>query len=188
MLAIDKNEIARMTEEHGGAWGINHTRRLLHLIDHIGEGTQYDREVVWLAAHLHDWGAYKPWPRTDVDHVQRSLEVVGTFLAEQGFPEDFRAQVLECIGGHHRVDSDMSTEAILLRDADVLDFLGVVGVLRDFSKNPKDLRKGYETTKKRRERLPKTLYLEKSKELAETRTRQMDKFLAIFETDSFGCF
>jgi hypothetical protein len=82
----------------------------------------------------------------------------------------------------------MSIEAILLRDADVLDFLGVVGILRDFSKNPKELRKGYETTKKRREKLPKTLHLEKSKELAETRLRQMDKFLAIFETDSFGCF
>ncbi len=149
---------------------------------------QYDREVVWLAAHLHDWGAYKPWVQPDVDHVQRSLEVVETFLTEQGFPEDFRAQVLECVGGHHKGHSDMSTEAILLRDADVLDFLGVVGVLRDFSKNPKDLRKAHETTKKRRERLPKTLFFEKSKQLAETRTRQMDKFLAIFETDSFGCF
>ena len=82
----------------------------------------------------------------------------------------------------------MSTEAILLRDADVLDFLGVVGILRDFSKSPKDLRKGYETTKKRREKLPKTLFFEKSQELAKTRLRQMDKFLAIFETDSFGCF
>ena len=188
MTTFDKNEIVRLTEEYGGTWGINHTRRLLHLIDHIGEDVRYDKDVVWLAAHSHDWGAYKPWGQPDVDHVQRSLEVVESFLTEQGFPEDFRAQVLECIGGHHRSDSDMSTEAILLRDADVLDFLGVVGVLRDFSKNPKDLRKAYETTKKRRERLPKTLFFEKSKELAEARTRQMDKFLAIFETDSFGCF
>ena len=188
MSPINKDEIARLTEEYGGAWGINHTRRLLHLVDYIGEGMQYDKEVVWLAAHLHDWGAYKPWVQEGVDHVQRSLEVTETFLTEQGFPESFRAQVLGCIGGHHKSHSDMSTEAILLRDADVLDFLGIVGVLRDFSKKPKDLRKGYETTKKRRERLPKTLFLEKSKELAEARTRQMDKFLAIFETDSFGCF
>ena len=188
MTAIDKGEVARLTEEYGGSWGINHTRRLLHLIEHIGEGLQYDAEVVWLAAHLHDWGAYKPWLQEGIDHVQRSLEVVETFLEEQGFPEDVKSKVLECIGGHHSSESNMSIEAILLRDADVLDFLGVVGILRDFSKKPKDLRLGYETTKKRRERLPKTLFLEKSKELAEARTRQMDKFLAIFETDSFGCF
>ena len=188
MSAIDKEEIARLTEEYGGTWGINHTRRLLHLIDHIGEGLEYDGEVLWLAAHLHDWGAYKPWVQPDVDHVQRSLEVVEPFLTEQGYPGDFKSKVLECIREHHSSRSDMSLEAVLLRDADVLDFLGVVGILRDFSKNPKELRKGYETTKKRRERLPKTLYLEKSKELAETRIRQMDKFLAIFEMDSFGCF
>ena len=37
MSAIDKEGIARITEEYGGSWGINHTRRLLHLIDLIGE-------------------------------------------------------------------------------------------------------------------------------------------------------
>jgi len=188
MTVIDRDEIARLTEEYGGDWGINHTRRLLHLIDLIGEGLQYNTDVVWLAAHLHDWGAYKPWVKDGADHVQRSLEVVKAFLAEQGFPENLKSKVLECIAGHHSSHSEMSTEAILLRDADVLDFLGVVGILRDFSKNPKKLRQGYETTQKRRQKLPKTLFLEKSKELAEMRTRQMDKFLAIFETDSFGCF
>ena len=188
MSAIDKEEIARLTEEYGGSWGINHTRRLLHLIELIGEDLQYDADVVWLAAHLHDWGAYKPWIQEGVDHVQRSLEVVETFLTEQGYREKFKAQVLECIREHHGSRSEMSIEAVLLRDADVLDFLGVVGILRDFSKKPKDLRAGYETAKKRRERLPKTLALEKSRELAEARIRQMDKFLAIFEMDSFGCF
>jgi len=188
MSVIDKDEIARLTEEYGGEWGLNHTRRLLHLTGQIGEDLQYDRDAVWLAAHLHDWGAYKPWLQEEIDHVQRSLEVVEAFLKGQGYSQDFNSKVLECIREHHSSRSDMSIEAILLRDADVLDFLGVVGILRDFSKNPKALRKAYETVKKRRDRLPKTLLLEKSKELAATRIRQMDKFLAIFETDSFGCF
>jgi hypothetical protein len=29
MKAIHKDEIIRLTEEYGGQWGINHTRRLL---------------------------------------------------------------------------------------------------------------------------------------------------------------
>ena len=53
-MDIDRNEIARLTEEYGGQWGINHTRRLLELISIIGEGMEYNGEAVWMAAHLHD--------------------------------------------------------------------------------------------------------------------------------------
>ena len=188
MTEINKDEIARLTKEYDGEWGINHTRRLLHLIDIIGRDIQYDADVTWLAAHLHDWGAYGPWVLPGENHMQRSLQVVETFLLEQGYSQELTSKVLECIENHHCSDSDMSNEAILLRDADALDFLGVVGILRDFSKKPKNLREGYETTNKRKEKLPQTLHLEKSKALAEIRIRQMDEVLNAFEVDSFGCF
>ena len=207
MNAIDKAEIALLTEQYGGAWGINHTRRLLHLVSLIGEDVPYDAEVVWLAAHLHDWGGYEPWAQTGVDHVERSLQVVDAFLAERGCRDDLKARVLECIGSHHGlpeggagVGADPaanfdgattpgpSVEAVLLHDADVLDFLGPVGIVRDFSKNPRDLRKGYETAMKRRERLPQKLRLEKSRELAEPRVRQMDELFEALLADSAGHF
>ena len=98
MPGIEHHEIARLTEEYGGAWGINHTRRLLHLIEIIGAGQSYDAEVVWLAAHLHDWGAYAPWAQPGVDHVVRSLEVAREYLAEHACPADLAAAVLGCIG------------------------------------------------------------------------------------------
>jgi hypothetical protein len=47
-----------------------------------------------------------------------------------------------------------------MRDADGLDFLGAVGVLRDFSKNPRDLRAAFEQVRKRREKVPAMLQLE----------------------------
>jgi uncharacterized protein len=188
MTTIDKDEITRLTEEHGGAWGINHTRRLLHLVAQIDEDVRYDHEVVWLAAHLHDWGAYAPWAKSGVDHTERSVQVAEAFLAERGFPDHLRAKVLECIAGHHATGSDMSVEAVLLRDADVLDFLGAVGIVRDFSKNPRDLRGAYETVMKRRATLPHTLHLERSKELATARLRQMDEFLEAFRADSADHF
>ena len=84
--------------------------------------------------------------------------------------------------------SSSTDEAILLSDADMLDFLGVVGVLRHFSKNPRDLRKGYEATKRRREKLPQMLCLDRSKEIAAKRIMEMDEVLAGFENDSFGYF
>jgi uncharacterized protein len=188
MTEIDKDEIARLTEQYGGEWGINHTRRLLHLISLIGKGLTFNQEAVWLAAHLHDWGAYAEWAQPGTNHAVRSIEVAETFLTQKGLPEDLVDLVLECIEHHHSGDPDRSIEAILLSDADGLDFLGMVGILRDFSKKPRDLRKGYETTKVRREKVPQMLILDKSKEIAAKRIEEMDNALASFESDSFGCF
>lgn len=187
---IDKDEVVRATVEYGGTWGINHTRRILRLVEYLSSGEAYDAEVVFIAAHLHDWGAYKPWKEAGRDHVQRSVEVAGPWLSERGYPEDLRAQVLECIAQHASpgLDRDVSREAMLLHDADVLDFLGAVGILRDFSKSPRDLRAGYEAALKRRRDLPQTLFLEQSSEAARLRLQEMDAFLAAFEAGSFGYF
>jgi uncharacterized protein len=187
-MNFDKPEISKLTEEYGGAWGINHTRRLLQIIAMIGQGLDYNPEALWLAAHLDDWGAYPAWIQQGVDHAVRSRQVAETFLTDRGFPEEMKALVLECIELHHKGGSDRSLESILLRDADALDFLGVVGVLRDFSKNPKELRKAYEQTKRRRDTLPSLLSLEKAKAIAVERVKQMNELLAQFEIGSFGCF
>ena len=84
--------------------------------------------------------------------------------------------------------SDRSLEATLLRDADGLDFLGVVGVLRDFSKNPRDLRAAYDQVQKRRHTVPTMLQLDRARAIAEKRIREMDALLQQWEADSFGCF
>jgi uncharacterized protein len=185
---MDKDEIQRRTEEYGGAWGINHTRRILQLVSLIGEGRTYDSEAVWLAAHLHDWGGYAKWARPGVDHAARSVEVARDFLGERGCPAARLALVLECIGTHESGDPNRSLEAILLSDADGLDFLGAIGVMRDFSKAPREMRNGYNAARKRRQVVPQLLCLEKSKELAAARIQEMDELLDAFERSSFGYF
>ncbi len=188
-MNINRDEIVQLTETQGKAWGINHTRRLLSLIDDIGRGQDYDQDVVWVAAHLHDWGAYGEWKQAGVDHVERSLEVAGAYLKEQGYPEDFTGQVMECIGTHHSGDPNRSIEAILLSDADALDFLGVIGVMRIFSKNPKEMRKAYEDIKKRKEKLlDGGIVLDRSKEIAAERVQQMEWLFTTLEENSAGHF
>ncbi len=188
MATIDKDEIARLTEEYGGEWGINHTRRLLHLVSEIGVGLDYDSEAVWLAAHLHDWGAYAPWAQKDIDHVLRSVQVAESFLSERNCPQELKSLILECIELHHSGGSERSLESILLRDADVLDFLGVMGILRDFSKNPRNLRKARQEVQRRRDKLPVLLCLEKAQGIAAQRIEEMDELLIQFEAESFGCY
>jgi hypothetical protein len=50
------------------------------------------------------------------------------------------------------------------------------------------LKRGVERARKRREKVPHMLCLEKSKEVAAKRIEQMDELLERFEADSFGCF
>jgi HD superfamily phosphodiesterase len=188
MSAIDKDEIVRLTEEYGGQWGINHTRRLLHLISIIGKGQEYNAEVIWIAAHLHDWGGYPKWMQAGVDHALRSRQVAEEFLVENGYALELLTSILECIQYHHGSDPHRRIEAILLSDADALDFLGVVGVLRDFSKKPGDLRKAYEVVQSRKEKLRLSICLESSKVIAAQRLESMERVLLTFEEESFGYF
>ena len=183
-----RDEIVRLTKEYGGEWGVSHTLRLLRLIEIIGKDQEYNADVVWTAAYLHDWGGYSPWVQPGVDHALRSTQVAQTFLQERSFSPAFIEHTLECIALHHTGGLNRSIESILLSDADALDFLGVVGVLRDVSKKPKDLKAAYETIQKRRAKLPGSLCLDKSKVIAAERVRQMDELLARFEQDSWGYF
>ena len=187
-MQIDRDEIVRLTGEYGGQWGLNHVRRLLNLIAIIGEDQEYDKDAVWTATHLHDWGAYAHWKRDGVHHAARSVEVIAPFLAERGCPEAFNSLVLECIELHHEYTAPKRIEAVLLSDADGLDFLGAVGVLRDISKHPRDLRKGRAASQQRRDTIPNQLVLPRSKEIARLRVQQMDALYEQFEENTFGCF
>jgi uncharacterized protein len=187
-MVIDQNEITQLTVEYGGQWGINHTRRLLELISIIGEGMEYNKEAIWIAAHFHDWGAYAPWAEKGVEHALRSRQVADDFLTQRSCPAKLKARVLECIEFHHTTGESISLEATLLREADMLDFLGVVGVMRDFSKNARDLRKALAISQGRRNSLPGLLSLEKAKVLAGDRIQEMDELYSRFEAGSFGFF
>ena len=188
-MSIDKSEITHLTEEYGHNWGLQHTCRLLALIEQIGQGLDYDREALWIAAHLHDWVAYAPWAQEGVDHALRSRQVAEPFLGERDCPAEQQALILECIQLHHQAGSQgRSIESILLRDADALDFLGVVGVLRNFAINPRDLRTGFSETRRRQERSLGILTLEASRALAAERVLAMDALLERFEQETQGCY
>jgi hypothetical protein len=58
-------------------------------------GDSYDWEVVWLAAHLHDWGAYKPWAEAGRDNLAASVRVAASFLAEEACDDEVKTKVLE---------------------------------------------------------------------------------------------
>ncbi len=51
---MELNEIRELTLAYGGDWELNHVDRLLKLIEMIGADQAYERQLVWIATHLHD--------------------------------------------------------------------------------------------------------------------------------------
>lgn len=168
---MNHDEIIALTKEYGGGWAINHARRLLHLISLIDEGLEYDKEAVWLAAYLHDWGGYPKWALPEVEHFERSAEVAREFLAERGCEPELARLVVECIANHHGGDPDRSIESKLFTDADALDLLGACGVLRVFSMtaNARNLEAGLAAAKKYRDLSASIISLDRSRGIAEPR-------------------
>jgi uncharacterized protein len=195
---MNRKEIERLSYEYGGQWIVSHAERLLKLTAMAGKGLEYDRDIVWMAAYLHDWGACPKWAREGVSHSTRSCEVAGAYLAKSNCPKKVSAAVLEAIRFHHGGSAERSIEAVLISDADALDSLGVLGVVKEFAMIPAELggdyalpgafglREAFERIRMRRENLPRLLRLEKSRALAAERLADMDRIFALIERDALG--
>jgi len=185
---VKHEEIAALTFEYGGDWGVCHSERLLKIISIIGEGIEYNTEAVWLAAYLHDWGGYSQWMKEGVEHYDRSAEVAKDFLTENGYDAELVDLVVECIANHHGGKPDRSIESILITDADALDLLGVVGACRCFAMCPRNITNGYKTVKKYRDISTAAITLDKTREMAEIRIKETEEILKKFEEETFGIF
>ena len=119
-----------------GDWahGRGHIERVVRSALYIGRLEGANLEVIELAAILHDIFEYKEYH----DHVEGFRhEVAGAgearrILKELAFPDETIAAVAHCIEAHRKRASHepQTLEAKCLFDADKLDCLGAIGVIR----------------------------------------------------------
>ena len=185
---MDHSQIVRLTRQYGGEWAIQHANRILKMIDVLGEGLTLDREAVWVAAHLHDWGGYAHWTRPGIEHQVRSREVAGEFLAGQMCEPQRLSRVLEILEHHHGGPAERSSESIVFTDADALDLLGSVGVARIFAMHHRDLRAGWQAVQRWRDTSLAAIHTPKGRQLAAERAEETNRFLAAFEGQTGGQF
>lgn len=114
------------------SWGWRHSERnyLLALSLAEAEGLSVDADVLFAAAFLHDWGGIAPFASPGVDHAVRSVELAEPFLRDAGFPMEKFPAVQAAILGHMYDKEPEGPEAIVMHDADALDFLGALGAAR----------------------------------------------------------
>jgi HD superfamily phosphodiesterase len=187
LLTLD--DIIQMTLEVGEVWAVAHAKRLIELSKQIGADAPYDSQILELAAYLHDWGAFPRYMQKDVEHAIRSRQVVETEVLPQLQLTSPQGQILlEAIELHDYRDTRpaKSTEALLLREADMLEFLGMIGMARDFARGPKDVETCHTRILARRREIEGRFTLPRAQEIARIRLERMDTCFQWLHEESFG--
>ena len=123
-----------------------HQPRLYALACRVGEGTEFDDDILFAAAWMHDLGVFlghrpeDPDQLARWDHVPYTIARTRELLTGWEFPPEKLDGVAEAIRTHQPQDEPVTTEAILLLDADILEQLGAVGALRALAKIGRDSR------------------------------------------------
>jgi uncharacterized protein len=183
------SEIEKLTFEYGEGWAVAHVQRLLKLIEQIGVDLEYDVQAMRWAVYLHDWGAFPKYSQPGCEHALRSKQIAEIdILPNVDLPAQMKAIILEAIELHDFRDKRPvnSNEALLLREADFLDFLGVIGIAREFARGPKDLQKTYQQILSRKEQIKDRFTIPQARELAKERLARMDEFFKYLLEESFG--
>lgn len=164
------------------SWGVRHSERnyVLGMALAEAEGLTLDADVLFAAAFLHDWGGIAPFAVAGVDHAARSVELAEPFLTEAGFPMEKFPAVRAAILGHMYDKEPEGAEAVVLHDADALDFLGALGAARLLAATAD--RPDYDQALGRIERfavdIPPRLKTAAAREMATERVARMTGFLA----------
>jgi uncharacterized protein len=172
-----------------------HQPRLHALTEAIGAGLDYDRDVVCAAAWLHDLGVFignrpdDPEALSCWDHVAYACAHAPEILRQAGFPKNKIPAVLDCIRQHQPTGEPRTLEATILRDADILEQLGAIGILRTVSKVGRDTRfprftDAAAALRRSLDELPGKILLESTRRLAEPRIRILRDFLAAVRDES----
>jgi HD superfamily phosphodiesterase len=186
-LTLD--DIIQFTVEIGEDWAVSHAERLLQLVEQIASDLPYDTDVLELAAYMHDWGAFPRYAEKKVEHALRSRQVVEEeFLSQLELTSAQKDLLLETIELHDYRDTrpTKSNEALLLREADMLEFLGMIGIARDFARGPKDLATIYKRILARRDEIRERFTLPRAQEIAQLRLERMETSLQWLVDESFG--
>jgi uncharacterized protein len=125
-------ELAHSTFLHPG-WGWQHSERDYRLALQLAkdDGLKIDTDALFAAAFLHDMAAFKPCADKKMEHGYCAALQSPDILKSMGFPMQKIAIVQQAQRGHmYYSDPGTDPTAIVLHDADSLDFLGDIGAAR----------------------------------------------------------
>ncbi len=131
LASIQAEVQRRFAATNDPAHGWEHVKRVYDLALHIAEQEGGDRLIVGAAALMHDLGRADPG-NGGMHHAERSIELAGELLTAYHVPHATQEAITHAIRAHSysRGGQPATLEAYILRDADRLDALGAIGIMR----------------------------------------------------------
>ena len=187
-------EYAKANVKHP-SWGLAHSERNYQVSLDIAskEGIAIDLDVLFVSSFLHDLGGIAGHEAEGVDHAVRSVELIEPLLKEWKFPMEKFDQVKEMILGHtYYGEKPKSLQAQAFRDADILDFLGTIGVARILAiaqepgRSDGTLSPPVSILKSFSKSMADKCSLQACAKIAEPRKAELDQFLQSLDLQSFS--
>ncbi len=171
-----------------------HQVRLYRLSKLVGQDIDYNDDVVFAAVWLHDIGVFEGNRPSDPaelpawDHVAYAVKRSREILPALGMPPEQVKAALTVIREHQPHDRPTSVEATIVRDADILEQLGSITILRTAAKLGSDTRfldfhDVANQLRRQLRQLPNQLVLETSRVLAVPKIDMLDRFLLAYDRE-----
>lgn len=183
-------ELAR-AKFHHPAWGWQHSERNYQIAVELaqGDGLRIDTDVLFAAAFLHDMSAFMPCQDTKLEHGECAARQSGAILRAAGFPMEKLPAVAAAERGHmYYSDPGTQPEAIVLHDADSLDFLGAIGAARMLSLTGESAESFARAVKALRSFLhdiPPRLITKTAQRIGAQRAAELERFLDALQVQTF---
>lgn len=133
MIEQLKEDAKYIIEEGDGCHDWDHTLRVYNLAMHIGRIENADLEILGMAAILHDIGRPEEMRQGhNVCHAEIGAVMAEAILIGYGLPEEKIEAVKHCVLSHRfsKGHEPQTKEAKILYDADKIDNIGAIGILR----------------------------------------------------------
>jgi len=177
---------------HHPAWGWQHSERNYRIAVELaqGDGLRVDTDVLFAAAFLHDMAAFMPCQDAKLEHGECAAQQSGAILQAAGFPMAKLPAVQAAERGHmYCSDPGTQPEAIVLHDADSLDFLGEIGAARMLSlvgSNAESFAHAVKTLRTFAHDIPLRLVTKTARSVGAQRAAALQRFLDALDAETFG--
>lgn len=177
---------------HHPAWGWQHSERNYRVALELAQGDslRIDTDVLFAAAFLHDMAAFMPCKDATIEHGECAARQSGALLGAAGFPMEKLPAVQAAERGHmYYSDPGTQPEAIVLHDADSLDFLGDIGAARMISlsgESSESFGPAIKALRKFVSDIPPRLVTRTAQRIGAERAAELLRFLDALDAETFG--